>query len=535
MTSIPTRDARSEAFASLGLNESLLRAIAELGYEQPMPVQTEAIPILLAGRDVVVQAQTGTGKTAAFILPILQRLERDGSLPRALILTPTRELAVQVAEVTHRLGRYLGARVLAIYGGQPIDRQLRALRHPLDIIVGTPGRVMDHLRRGTLRLDAVRTVVLDEADEMLDMGFIDDVEWILERVPLDRQTALFSATIPPRVRDLARRVLRDPVQIVIGQEQVTVPKIQQFAYEVAPQAKVEALARVLDFEIPNSAIIFVRTKSGADELADRLQALGYTAEAIHGDLSQAMRDRALQRFRTGQVDLLIATDVAARGLDIPSVSHVINFDIPSDAESYVHRIGRTGRAGAAGTAITLIEPRERWLLRTIERAIGQRLLLRTVPTQIQIAERQREAITRSLTTLIERGECGSGQALLAPLLTRHSPTDIAAAALTLLLQERSGRREVSTALSTDDRPDRGMVRLRLELGRRDGLRPSELVRLIAAEAGVPSHELGQIDIADRFALVEVPSPLAERVLAVLRRSRFRGRAVTARPLVAVGP
>ncbi|MDW7981412.1 MAG: DEAD/DEAH box helicase [Thermomicrobium sp.] len=534
MNTVLQRPAHPSAFAALGLSQPLLDALREVGFEQPMPVQAETIPVLLAGRDAIVQAHTGTGKTASFALPILQRLEPNGHGPQTLVLTPTRELAMQVAEAIHRLGRYLDARVLALYGGQPIERQLRALRHPVDVIVGTPGRVMDHLRRETLQLDEVRTVVLDEADEMLDMGFIEDIEWILERVPAQRQTALFSATMPPRIRQLTQRYLRDPVTVTIHPERVTVPQIRQFVYEVTGPAKVDALARILDFEAPTSAIVFVRTKSGADDLAHRLQSLGYTAEAIHGDLSQAMRDRAMQRFRSGQVDLLIATDVAARGLDIPTVSHVINFDIPGDPESYVHRIGRTGRAGAPGTAITLVEPRERWLLRTIERAIGKRLTVRRIPTREEIVQRQRELLGASLVELIEQRDLSAGHLIVEQLLPYHQAVDIAAAAITLLLEERGVESELAGILPPGDRPEPGMARLRLELGRRDGIRPADIVGAIANEAGLAGREIGQIEISDRFTVVEVPLAAAERVAAALARTRLRGRPVTVRRLDSAG-
>ncbi|MCM8747686.1 DEAD/DEAH box helicase [Thermomicrobiaceae bacterium CFH 74404] len=514
-------------FAGLGLSDPLLRAIREVGFEEPMPVQAEAIPIMLAGRDLIAQAHTGTGKTAAFALPILQRLEPDGTAPQALVLTPTRELAVQVAQTFHRLGKYLDTRVLAVYGGQPIERQLRALRHPVDVVVGTPGRVMDHLRRETLRLDQVRVVILDEADEMLNMGFIEDVEWILERTPRERQTGLFSATIPDRVAELARRYLRDPVRIAIEPERVTAPRTTQVFYEVAPRAKVEALARILDLETPASAIVFCRTKSGVDELAHALQALGYAAEAIHGDMSQVQRDRVMARFRSGQAELLIATDLAARGLDIPIVSHVINYDIPSDPESYVHRIGRTGRAGAPGVAITLVTPRERWMLRTIERAIGQRLQQRTTPTRQQIVQRQRELLGASLIEMIERNDLDWAMRLVDELAAYHDPAVIAAAAVKLLAQQRNLDPERAESLFEEetDQPEPGMTRLILNLGRRDGIRPMDVVGAIANEARIPGKRIGQIEIGERQTTVEIPEELTERVARALSRTRLRGKPV----------
>ena len=514
-------------FAGLGLSDPLLRAVSEVGFEEPMPVQAEAIPIMLAGRDLIAQAHTGTGKTAAFALPILQRLDPDGKAPQALVLAPTRELAVQVAQTFHRLGKYLDTRVLAVYGGQPIERQLRALRHPVDVVVGTPGRVMDHLRRETLRLDRVRVVILDEADEMLNMGFIEDVEWILERTPRERQTALFSATIPDRVAELARRYLREPVRIAIEPERMTVPQTTQVFYEVAPRAKVEALARILDLEMPASAIVFCRTKSGVDELAHALQALGYAAEAIHGDMSQAQRDRVMARFRSGQAELLIATDLAARGLDIPTVSHVINYDIPSDPESYVHRIGRTGRAGAPGMAITLVTPRERWMLRTIERGIGQRLQQRSAPTRQQIVQRQRELLGASLIEMIEKNDLGWAMRLVDELAVYHDPALVAAAAVKLLAQQRNLDPERAGTLFEDetDQPEPGMARLILNLGRLDGIRPMDVVGAIANQAHIPGKRIGQIEIGERQTTVEVPEELAERVTRALGRTRLRGRPV----------
>jgi len=523
----PSIPSSTNPFADLGLSDTLLRAVTEVGFEEPMPVQAETIPVMLAGRDVIVQAHTGTGKTAAFALPILQKLEPEGTEPQALVLTPTRELAMQVAQTFHRLGKHVDARVLAVYGGQPIERQLRALRHPVDVVVGTPGRIMDHLRRETLSLRRVRVVVLDEADEMLNMGFIEDVEWILDRTPRERQTGLFSATIPDRIADLAQRYLHAPVRIAIEPEHVTAPRITQVYYEVALRAKVDALARILDLEGPASAIIFCRTKSGVDELVHALQALGYSAEAIHGDMSQLQRDRVMSRFRSGLAQLLIATDLAARGLDIPAVSHVINYDIPSDPESYVHRIGRTGRAGAPGMAITLVTPRERWMLRTIERAIGQRLEQRTTPSRQQIIERQRALLGASLVEIIEKNDLSWALRLVDDLAAYHDPAVVAAAAVKLLAQQRNLDPERASALFDEemDQPEPGMTRLLLSLGRRDGLRPMDVVGAIANEARIPGKRIGQIEIGERQTTVEVPDELVDRVVRALSRTRLRGKPV----------
>jgi ATP-dependent RNA helicase DeaD len=527
MASSPTTTTTHETFRDLGLSEPLVRAIDDVGFEEPTPIQIQAIPVLLAGKDLIAQAQTGTGKTAAFALPILQRLKPEGKRPQALVLTPTRELAIQVAQTFPQLGKHVDAHVLAVYGGQPIQRQLRALQHPLDIVVGTPGRIMDHLRRETLTLEAVTTVVIDEADEMLHMGFIEDIEWILDLVPAKRQTALFSATIPARIAQLAKRYLNDPVQVTINMQQVTAPLIEHFAYEVAPHAKAEVLARILDLETPASAIIFCRTKRMVDDLTTRLQTQGYSAEALHGDLNQMARDRVMARFRSGQAELLVATDVAARGLDIPEVSHVINFDIPTEPQSYVHRIGRTGRAGRTGKAITLMSRRERQMLGIIERVSRQKIERRYTPSREDIMRRQIETLGASLTDVIEQdGSLEMAKLILADLATYFQPEEIAAAAIKLLMQGR-GIEEEPASLIDADRAEDGMVRLYLNLGRDDKIRPTDVVGAIAGEADIPGKSIGQIEIYDRWTYVDVPSRDAERVVNALSTARLRGKPVKA--------
>jgi ATP-dependent RNA helicase DeaD len=514
-----------QGFAELGLSEDLIKSVDAAGFEEPTPVQREAIPLLLAGRDVIAQAQTGTGKTAAFALPIIQRLSSESRDPKALVLAPTRELAIQVAQAMHQFGKLRGTTVLAVYGGQPIDRQLRALRHPVDIVVGTPGRVMDHLRRETLRLSSVTTVILDEADEMLDMGFVEDIEWILERVPEDHQTALFSATIPNRVAQLAKHYLRNPARIIIESESMTVPQTEQAYYEVLPRAKLEALGRVLDLEVPSSAIIFCRTKREVDELTEQLQARGYPAEALHGDLSQAQRDRVMARFRAGQDEILVATDVASRGLDVENISHVFNYDIPGDPESYVHRIGRTGRAGKPGIAITLTTPRERRQLRAIEIATGQRIERRGVPTLQEIEERERQMLGESLAEIIEQEDLEMPMMIVDELAAYYDPSEVAAAAIRLLMREHGSEDQQEEALATASVAEAGMTRLYLDLGRNDGVRPMDVVGAIANEAKIPGKSIGQIDITDRYTLVDVPKAFAERVVRSLSRARLRGKPV----------
>src|SRR5579875_1061403 len=373
-----------QGFEELGVGQDILRALQDIGYESPTPIQRQAIPVLMEGRDLMAQSQTGTGKTAAFAIPMIEKVDPNEPVVQGLVLAPTRELSVQVAETIHKLGRFRGVTDMPIYGGQPYDRQLRALKRGVQIVVGTPGRLMDHIRRGTLDLSHVRLVVLDEADQMLDMGFIDDIEFILDQIPGQRQIALFSATIPPRIRSLSKRYLSDPEVLTIAKERVTVPEVSQYYVETSRQGKLEALSRILDMEQPESAVVFVRTKRETDELGESLIGRGYLAEVIHGDLSQSLRQRAITGFRDGRADILVATDVAARGLDIPNVSHVINYDIPEDPEAYVHRIGRTARAGKSGSAITFVTPRERGLLKTIERLINIRLTPMRIPSAADI-------------------------------------------------------------------------------------------------------------------------------------------------------
>jgi ATP-dependent RNA helicase DeaD len=525
-------DADAKSFAALGLSEALLRSIHDVGYEEPTPIQIETIPVLLAGRDAIAQAQTGSGKTAAFGLPIIEAIDPRERRVQALILCPPRELAIQVAEALHKYGRHKEVETLPIYGGQPYERQLRGVQ----IVVGTPGRVMDHMRRGTLALDHVRFFVLDEADEMLDMGFIEDIEWILEQAPAERQTALFSATMPPRIAVLAQRYLRQPVRITVAGKQMTVPETRQSFYEVPRPRKVDALTRILDAETPTSAMIFCRTKVGVDELGEALMARGYAVETLHGDLSQVQRDRVMRRFRAGQADVLIATDVAARGLDIPEVSHVINFDVPESAEAYVHRIGRTGRAGRAGAAITLVTPREvRWM-RQIERITRARIEARRLPTLADVAVRRREAMAQQVRAVLANEE-GYEPYLdtVAELAEERDAVEVAAAILKLYADE-TGRGttpeqqedDVATlAAAGAGRSESGMVRLFLNVGRNQGIRPQDVVGAIANEAAIPGRAIGAIDILDAYTFVDIPREYVDQVLEAMRTAAIKGRRVNA--------
>ena len=515
-------------FRFLQLSEPVMRAIIDAGYEAPTPIQAQAIPVLLAGHDLIGQAQTGTGKTAAFALPLSEKLKAESKYTQAIVLLPTRELCIQVAQEMHNLSKYKRLRVVPVYGGQPIDRQLRALSMGAHVVVGTPGRVLDHLRRGTLDLTKVEMVVLDEADEMLNMGFLEDVEEILKSAPKERQTALFSATMPPRIAALSRDYLKNPQKVSIESKRRTVSQVKQTYYEVLPSQKLEALARILDHESPGSTIIFCRTRREVDELGEALQMRGYEAETLHGEMNQAARDRVMSRFRASQADLLIATDVAARGLDIDQVTHVVNYDIPWDTESYIHRIGRTGRAGRSGEAITLISPRERYQLRQIETMINARILPARVPSSSDIATRRRELFKNKILEVLGQANY-EGLLQTVEELTEDGTYDssqIAAAALQMLWKAQKGADyDVNEANVETERTEAGMTRLFLQIGRQDGIRPGDIVGAIANEAGVPGNLIGAIDIMDRSAYVEVPEASAARVIEALSQAKLRGKRV----------
>ncbi|HYN88864.1 MAG TPA: DEAD/DEAH box helicase [Ardenticatenaceae bacterium] len=518
------------AFGQFGVGPEVLRAIDEIGFEQPTPIQEATIGQLMAGRDVIAQAQTGTGKTAAFAIPIVEKIDTRSRAVQALVLAPTRELAVQVAEATHTLGRFRGVRVLPIYGGQPISRQFHSLEKGVHVVVGTPGRVLDHLRRETLSLASVCLLVLDEADEMLDMGFIEDIEAILAQAPAERQTALFSATMPPEMVALSRRFMRDPARVAIAAETATVSGVRQVYYDVG-RDKVDALARILDFEQPAAAIIFTRTRVGAQEVADALEGRGYAAEPLHGDMSQVQRDAVMRRFRDGRTEILVATDVAARGLDIEHVSHVINFDIPESSDGYVHRVGRTARAGRAGVAITLVSPRERRQLVYIQRSTGATIERGRLPSPTEVAARRMELFAQSVREAIEQGDYDGYLDIADTLAAEFNPAEVAAAALKLAAEAR-GMAILPAPESPPTFAEDGMTRLYLDVGRRDGLRPQDIVGAIANEAKIPGRDIGVIDIFPRFAFVEVPSDRANRIMAALNKSTIKGlnvKASIARP------
>jgi ATP-dependent RNA helicase DeaD len=538
-------------FADLALAPELLHALSGLGYEEPTPIQQTAIPPLLDGRDLVGQAATGTGKTAAFALPVLQRVLREGGRPEplALVLVPTRELAVQVSEAMHRYGHEIGARVVPIYGGQPIGRQLRALDRGADVVVATPGRALDHITRGTLDLRGLAIVVLDEADEMLDMGFAEDIEAILGNTPKSRQTALFSATMPPRINGMVRRHLRDPVRVELGrQAPADGLLVRQSAYIVPRGHKPAALGRVLDLEAPAAAVVFCRTRDEVDRLTETLNGRGYRAEALHGGMDQQQRDRVMSRLRGGSIDLLVATDVAARGLDIDQLTHVVNYDVPSGPELYVHRIGRVGRAGREGTAITLVEPREHRMLKAFERATGQRIAAEQLPTVADLRARRLELTRGALRESLLEDDLETFRAVVEPLAEEFDLFEVALAAVKLAHEtsgttdeeelpeaelrpadDRSGPRKASGRDQRRARPaTAGTTRLFVGVGRASGVRPQDLVGAITGESRLSGKDIGAIEIADRFSLVEVPESAADDVIAALRQTSIKGRKATVR-------
>jgi ATP-dependent RNA helicase DeaD len=537
----------SHTFETLGLRAELVRAVAELGFESPTPIQVGAIPALLEGRDIIGQAQTGTGKTAAFALPMLQNMNPAVRGVQAIILTPTRELAMQVAEATQSYARHIGARVAAIYGGSSYNRQVRQLQQGAHIVVGTPGRTLDLIQQGILDLSNVYYLVLDEADEMLSMGFIDDVETIVAATSAEtRQTALFSATMPEPIARLASRYMKTPETVNIVQKTLTVAETEQRFYLVYEEDKFKALSRLLEVEDVTGALIFARTKIGAAQLAEGLLSRGYPAEALHGDLNQEAREIVMRRFRNGQLTILVATDVVARGVDIQGVSHVFNFDMPYDAEDYVHRIGRTGRAGRTGIAITLVTPRERRWLRQVETFTRQRITQGKLPNFAEIKAKRDERFKMTLDELLEADLSSDVNLINEMVEAGYNPIDIAAATMHMARSHESQRpmEDIREAFERNDRPARdnnrerrsfggdrsrqqepGMVRLTLNLGRAHGIQPGDVVGAIASEAGIPGRAIGAIDIRHQETLVDVKEQHVERVLRQMTRSTLRGQPV----------
>jgi ATP-dependent RNA helicase DeaD len=555
-----------ERFDQLDLPAPLLAALTEIGYETPSPIQAACIPLLLAGLDILGEAQTGTGKTAAFALPALARVDITKRHPQVLVLTPTRELAIQVAEAFQRYASKIpDFHVLPIYGGQSMVVQLRQLSRGAHVVVGTPGRVMDHLERKSLRLDGLTTLILDEADEMLRMGFIDDVEWILSNTPPERQTALFSATMPDAIRRVAHRYLRDPREVKIKSATSTVSTIRQRFVQIAGHHKLDALTRILEVEEDfDAALVFVRTKTATVELAEKLEARGYAAACLNGDMTQQLRERVIEQLKNETLDIVVATDVAARGIDVARVSHVINYDIPYDTEAYVHRIGRTGRAGRAGNAILFVAPRETHLLRQIERATRQPIEALKLPSREAVADKRVASFRQQVGEVLESENLDFFLNVIAGI-EENQDVDIRqiAAALAFLAQKErplqlpdSGRPDIantaSAAPASAQRPERPaeraprenrgeilerrrdfaegkLQRYRIDVGREHMASPKDIVGAIANEAGIESRFIGQINLFEDYSTVELPVDLPESVIQILRRTRVRQQALNIRP------
>lgn len=554
------------AFDQLALNQSILNALDEVGYETPSPIQAQTIPLLLEGKDVLGQAQTGTGKTAAFALPILSNLDLQQKDPQVLVLAPTRELAIQVAEAFQKYAKHMkGFHVLPIYGGQDYRGQIRALKRGVHVVVGTPGRVMDHMRRGTLTLDNLSTLVLDEADEMLRMGFIEDVEWILEQTPPDRQIALFSATMPQQVRRIATRHLNDPAQITIKLKTTTAETIRQRFWPVSGVHKLDALTRILEAEAFDAMIIFVRTRTATVELSEKLEARGYRSAALNGDIPQNKRERTIEQLKNGKLDILVATDVAARGLDVERISHVVNYDIPYDTEAYVHRIGRTGRAGREGDAILFVAPREKRLLHAIEKATNKKIEIMDLPSTELINDKRIAKFKQRITDTLATEELGLFYQLIEQYQQEHNvPALEVAAALAQLLQgdtplllqskpqrkarenwdkdqrpqhktkdsrdkiekpsrKKQTRKDQERPASKDSPPEAGMERFRIEVGHNHDVKPGNIVGAIANEAGLDSQYIGRINIHDEYSLIDLPEGMPKNIFNDLKKVWVSGQ------------
>ena len=517
-------------FEELNIDERILRAIEDMGFEETSPIQTQAIPAVCEGIDVVGQAQTGTGKTAAYTIPMLMKINPQIKKPQAIVLCPTRELAVQVAEEIRKLAKYMSdIKVLPVYGGQEIVRQIKSLKTGVQIIVGTPGRVMDHMRRKTVKFDNINMVILDEADEMLDMGFREDMETILTDTPQDRQTVMFSATMPKAIMDIARNFQKDAKVIKVVRKELTVSNIEQFYYEVRPKNKTEVLCRLIDIYNPRLSVVFCNTKRQVDELISELKGRGYFADGIHGDMKQQQRDRVMDDFRSGKVDILIATDVAARGIDVDDVDMVFNYDIPQDEEYYVHRIGRTGRAGRSGMALSFISGKEVYKLKDIERYCKTKILAKPVPSLDDVKNTKVDNMFEKIKQPIEEGGLTDMVNLVEEHVNQEEYTsmDMAAALLKMLIGDTLEREDEVENFHFDiDKDDSRMVRLFINIGKKDKIKPSNILGAIAGESGMPGKLVGAIDMMDNYTFVDVPAIHAEKVLKAMNDNvQIKGRRV----------
>jgi len=549
-------------FEDLNLDEKIMKAVKDMGFEEASPIQAKAIPVQMEGLDIIGQAQTGTGKTAAFGIPLLQKVNPKSKKLQAVALCPTRELAIQVANEIRKLSKYMhGVKVVPIYGGQDIVKQIRSLKDGTQIIVGTPGRVMDHMRRKTIKFDQVQTVIMDEADEMLNMGFLEDMETILSQLPEERQTIMFSATMPDAIAKIARNFQKDPVTVKVVKKELTVPKVTQYYYEVKPKTKVEVMCRLLDMYAPKLSVAFCNTKRQVDDLVDELQGRGYFAEGIHGDLKQIQRDRVMNSFRNGRTEILVATDVAARGIDVDDVEAVFNYDIPQDDEYYVHRIGRTGRAGREGIAFSFVIGKEVYKLRDIQRYCKTKIIPQTIPSLNDITEIKAEKILDQALQVVAENDLGKILHILEKKLLEEDYTslDLAAALVRMTMGEENQDiiNDTRPARSLDEldsygrndhgrggnnargrgrdrrdggRPSRGgqrddMVRLFINIGKDQNVRPGDVLGAVAGESGIPGKIVGSIDMYDKYTFVEVPEDCADTVLEAMRNAKIKGKHV----------
>lgn len=527
------RDMMKEVqFEDLNVKKEILKGLKELGFEVPTPIQAQAIPKLYAGEDIIGQAQTGTGKTAAFGIPMLEKINLTQKTPQILVLAPTRELSMQVADEIRKFSKYLtGSKTIAIYGGQPIETQIKALKQGVQVIVGTPGRILDHIRRKTLRLDQIVGVVLDEADQMLDMGFLEDIESILKETPSERQTVMFSATMPREIEAIAKKYMKNPKKIMVVHKELTVPEISQYYFEIRPHEKLDALCRILDMDKVGLGIIFCRTKRGVDELVESLQSRGHSVEGIHGDLKQSQRDRVMKKFRDGTIDLLIATDVAARGIDVDGIDVVVNYDLPEDFEYYVHRIGRTGRAGRTGLAYSLVTAKQMRTIKAIEVYTKCKIKRKPIPTINDIVEKKKEMLGKEIINNIEKGGLSEYANLVEELAEEHSSIDIAAALLKMIMsQNETDALEAANDMTVrKPKVDQAMVRMFINIGKSHGAKPGDILGAISGESGISGDLIGVIDMYDKFTFVEVPGQIADQVLASMNRNRIKGRQINMEP------
>ena len=526
-------------FEDLPISDDIKRAVIEMGFEEPSPIQSQSIPVILSGKDVIGQAQTGTGKTAAFSIPLLEMINPEEKNVQAVVLCPTRELAIQVSTEIRKIGKYMhGIKSLPVYGGQPIERQIKALKSGVQIVIGTPGRVIDHINRRTLKMDNVKMVILDEADEMLDMGFREDIEMILSKTPEERQTTFFSATMPKGILELTKKYQKNPEHIKVVRKELTVPNIKQYYIETRSANKLEVLSRLIDVYNPKLSVVFTNTKKGADELVSDLQARGYFADALHGDLKQTQRDIVMDKFRNGTIDILVATDVAARGIDVDDVEAVFNYDLPQDEEYYVHRIGRTGRAGRSGISFSFVFGKEMRKMRDIERYTKTKLIKHDIPSVADVEEKKVNTFFNQVKEVIEAGHLTKQIQWLENFCseseTEYGVVDIAAALLKIALgdeekqeivEEPSRSRKEGRSKSKDTGASEGMIRLFINVGRNQRVQAKDILGAIAGEVGIPGKLVGTIDIYDKYTFVEVPKQNAKKVLEKMKDIKIKGNKI----------